>query len=282
MKYLVSHQGQQSGPITVEEIVGLVRARQLDLFDYIFDEQKQDWVLLMEPAEVAVHLKSNKPPRPQQTQSEAPKIETKTEAKPAAAAPEKSAPEKKTAEAQEASPHVISEWFVLKGEHRFGPFSYVDVVKMLQQKVVFPFDFIWHAGLQDWKRVATIEEFSPAYIRQLFDKTGKNSDAFAQRKFKRSKFNGRVILHDNLTLWRGEGFEISRGGVGVLMKNGLIVPGQQLHVHFTAFEDFPAFNAVCEVVSKKFVNDDSPIEYGLRFLSMSTDAQEEFYKKVSK
>jgi hypothetical protein len=276
MKYLVSHQGQQSGPFTVEEIVGQVRARQLDLFDYVFDEQKQDWVLLMEHADVAVHLKSNKPPRPPRSQFETPKAEAKTEVK---AAP---ATEKKTSQAPETSPHVISEWFVLKGEHRFGPFSYVDVVKMLQQKVVFPFDFIWHAGLQDWKRVATIEEFSPTYIRQLFEKTGKNSDAFAQRKFKRSKFNGRVILHDNLTLWRGEGFEISRGGVGVLMKNGLIVPGQQLHVHFNAFEDFPAFNAVCEVVSKKFVNDDSPIEYGLRFLSMSADAQEEFYKKVSK
>lgn len=281
MKYLVSHQGQQSGPFSVEEIVGQVRARQLDLFDYIFDEQKQDWVLLMEHAEVAVHLKSNKPPRPPASQFETPKVETKTESPKA----EMKAERKETAvseKAPEVSPHVITEWFVLKGEHRFGPFSYVDVVKMLQQKVVFPFDFIWHAGLQDWKRVATIEEFSPTYIRQLFEKSGKGSDAFAQRKFKRAKFNGRVILHDNLTLWRGEGFEISRGGVGVLMKNGLIVPGQQLHVHFNAFEDFPAFNAVCEVVSKKFVSDDSPIEYGLRFLSMSADAQEEFFKKVSK
>ena len=49
---------------------------------------------------------------------------------------------------QKTDAHVISEWFVLKGENRFGPFNYTDLVKMLQQKVVFPFDFIWHAGLQ--------------------------------------------------------------------------------------------------------------------------------------
>nr|HMN68306.1 PilZ domain-containing protein [Bdellovibrionales bacterium] len=83
------------------------------------------------------------------------------------------------------------------------------------------------------------------------------------------------------SLWKGQGFEISQGGVGITMKNALVVPGQQLFVHFNGFEDFPAFNAVCEVVSKKFVNSDAPVEYGLRFLSLSQDVQEEFYKKVA-
>lgn len=258
MKYKVSHQGQELGSFTVEEIVTQIRSKELELFDYVFDDAKNDWVLLMEHSEVASQLKSNKPPRP---------------------------PGAKAATGATVTPTTIGqdhiEWFVLKGEHRFGPFGFVEVVRMLQQKVVYPFDFIWHAGLSDWKRLAEISEFRPEYIRGLFEKGGKKTDVFQQRKHKRKKHAGRVIIHDNLTLWKGESFEISKGGVGVTMKNALVVPGQQVFVHFSGTEGWPSFNAVCEVVSKKFVEDNAPVEYGLRFLSMSQETQDEFNKKVA-
>jgi hypothetical protein len=272
MKYLVSHQGLSLGPLTVDEIVGKVRAKELELFDYVFDEGKEDWVLLMEFPLLAEKLKTSKPPRPPQVKPEAPapvKVElhlVKPDAK---------------ASVVKADAHTISEWFVLKGENRFGPFNYTDLVKMLQQKVVFPFDFIWHAGLPNWQRVAEIEDFQPATIRNLFAKSAKAKNVFSERKFKRKEFSGRVLIHDNLTLWKGEGFEISKGGVGISMSNSVVVPGQQVFVHFKKHEEYPAFNAVCEVVSKKFVNDDSPVQYGLRFLSLSQEVQEEFYKKVA-
>lgn len=263
MKYLVSHQGEQSGPFTIDEIVVQVRGKQLDLFDYIYDQQKDDWVLLTEFEALTAKLKNNKPGRP-------PQVGTGTTAQ--------------TEEAVEVrlniNAHTVTEWFVLKGENRFGPFDYKEVVRMLQDKVLFPFDFIWHAGMESWKRVAEIAEFSPETIRGLMKKT-ENKDSFVQRRFKRQKFNGRVIVHDNLQLWKGEGFEISRGGVGVTMTNAMVLPGQQLNVHFTSSDGWPAFNAVCEVVSKKFVNDNTPVEYGLRFLSMSQEVQEEIFKKVA-
>lgn len=281
MKYLISHQGQETGPLSLDEIVLKVRSKEIELFDYIFDEAKQDWVLLMEHPDLAQKLKSNKPPRPPQTTT-AVGVGTTTPA------PVKTTPVQAVTNADlpPALPgpdaHTISDWYVLKGENKFGPFSYTDVVKMLQQKVVFPFDFIWHGGLDGWKRVAEITDFTEENIRKLYSKTSsKKKDVFLERKFKRKKFDGRVIIHDNLTLWRGAGFEISKGGVGVTMNNSLVVPGQQVFVHFTGGGDFPAFNAVCEVVSKKFVNDDTPIQYGLRFLSLSQEVQDEFYKKVA-
>lgn len=265
MKYLISHQGQETGPFTLDEIVAKVRTKEIELFDYIFDEQKQDWVLLMEHSDLAQKLKSNKPPRPPQSTA-ATEVPT--------AIP--------TASPTSGDAHAITEWFVLKGENKFGPFSYTDIVKMLQQKIVFPFDYIWHGGLEGWKRVAEISDFTEENIRHLFTKAGmKKKDVFLERKHKRQKFNGRVIIHDNMTLWRGAGFEISKGGVGVTMNNALVVPGQQVFVHFTGEGDFPAFNAVCEVVSKKYVNDDTPIQYGLRFLSLSQEVQDQFYKKVA-
>ena len=111
--------------------------------------------------------------------------------------------------------------------------------------------------------------------------SGKTKDLFSERKFKRKPFTGPVIVHDNLTLWKGEGFEISRGGVGISMTNTVVVPGQNVHVHFKKHGEYPAFNAVCEVVSKKFVSDDSPVQYGLRFLSLTQEAQSELNKKVA-
>jgi len=265
MKYLVSHQNEQIGPFGLDEIVEKVRSKQLELFDYIYDQEKDDWVLLMEFAGLASKLKSNKPTaRPPQAgtgttpDATPPAVETRFN----------------------ITAHTITEWFVLKGENRFGPFTYKDVVKMLQQKVVFPFDFIWHAGMETWKRAAEIADFSEEKIRSAYSKT-ENKDAFMQRRFKRKKFAARVIIHDNLSLWKGHGTEISKGGVGVSMTNAMVLPGQQLTLHFHAQEGWPAFNAVCEVVSKKFVSDSSPVEYGLRFLSLSQEAQEELNKKVA-
>jgi len=273
MKYLVSHQGLAMGPLTVEEIVGKVRGKELELFDYVFDEAKEDWVLLMEFPELAEKLKSSKPPRPPQQKPETPPELVQTKAAKATRKPVPATPK--------VDAHTISEWFVLKGENRFGPFNYTDLVKMLQQKVVFPFDFIWHAGLSNWQRLAELEDFKPETIRELFAKSAKTKEVFTERKFRRKQFAGRVLIHDNLTLWKGEGFEISKGGVGVSMSNSVVVPGQHVFVHFKKFEQWPAFNAVCEVVSKKFVNDDSPVQYGLRFLSLSQEVQEEFFKKVA-
>lgn len=273
MKFLVSHQGEQSGPFTLDDIVSRVRAKELELFDYIFDQEKSDWVLLMEFAPLAAKLKDNKPGRPPvgTGTTKAEKTE-KAEAQEAAA---------ENVEVRlNVSAHAITEWFVLKGENRFGPFSFKDVVKMLQQKVVFPFDFVWHQGMEGWKRVAELADFSAESMRAALSKAD-NKDAFVQRRFKRKPYNGRVIIHDNLQLWKGQGTEISKGGVGVTMSNAMVLPGQQVNVHFNAQDGWPAFNAVCEVVSKKFVNDNTPVEYGLRFLSLSQEVQEELYKKVA-
>ncbi|NJL25213.1 MAG: DUF4339 domain-containing protein [Calothrix sp. SM1_5_4] len=292
---MVSHQGQEAGPFTLDEIVAKVRGKELDLFDYIFDESKQDWIMLMEHEAVSAKLKSAKPTRPPQPGK--PTANGKVGATGATGAisgsggtsgaggtkpsgkPQVLESLEEPVISTKVTAHSANEWFVLKGDNRFGPFNYTDLVRMLQQKVVYPFDFVWHSGMETWKRVAEIPDFENDKIRTLMSNAG--NDVFIQRRFKRKKFQGRVLVHDNTKLWKGYGFEISKGGVGITMHNALVVPGQQLTVHFTGHEDWPAFNAVCEVVSKTFVNDDTPVEYGLRFLSLSQEVQEEFYKKVA-
>lgn len=255
-KYSVNHQGQEFEPMSLNDIVERVRSRELDIFDYVYDQDKGEWVLMMELAELAERLKSQKPQRPP------------------VAIPPVVPPSTKSA-------HDVTDWYVLKAENQFGPFSFPEMIQMMQQKVIFPFDFVWHSTMADWQRVAELAEFQPEAIRDLIKNQNSKKSLFASRQFKRQPYCGRVILHDNLSIWKGEGFEISRGGVGVKMKNALVVPGQKLTLHFHKHEDWPAFNAVCEVVSKKFVAGDSPIEYGFKFLSLSQDAEERFYKRVA-
>lgn len=171
------------------------------------------------------------------------------------------------------SEHVISEWYVLKGEHRFGPFEYVDLVRMLQEKVIYGFDYAWHGGLNDWQRISEITDFQETAIRTLLTDRKVTRGIFIERKHPRLKHSGRLIVHDQNRWWRGQALEISAGGVGLIMENSMVVPGQQLYIHFKPFDKFPAFNANGEIVNKRYSQDvkatSAPIEYGIRFLSVS-------------
>lgn len=162
------------------------------------------------------------------------------------------------------------QWFVLKGESRFGPYGFEEMVRMLQDKSVFEFDFAWCAKMENWKRIAEIGDFSTENIRHF-------EHLFFKRAHKRKKFEGSILVHDNQQLWKGQGVEISDGGVGLIMNNAMILPGQTLFLHFKSLENMPSFNAVCEVVSKKFMGTvrarDASVKYGMKFKSISAQAQ---------
>lgn len=277
-QYFVNHEGHQMGPFSLDQIVTKVKSNELTVLDYLYDEQAGDWVLLMEYQELALKLKDHKPaapPRPAPTETQ--KVEGHQQnVTPITAAKHDDA----------ASAHMVAEWYVLKGENKFGPFAYTDMIRMLQQKVVFEFDFGWHAGMSTWKRVADIDAFSSHKIDQLRQTLMPEiEEVFFRRRHRRVSFGGTVLVHDNKTVWKGEGVEISAGGAGVVMENAMIVPGQSLYLHFKPCDGVPPFNAICEVVSKKYEDGvkerNAPIRYGLKFTSISENAQK-FLQEYSK
>ena len=166
-----------------------------------------------------------------------------------------------------------TEWFVLKGEERFGPFAYPDLVRMMQQKVVFGFDFAWHDGLSGWKRMSDIVEFQETSVRTFISDKKNVKGVITERKHERFIHTGRVIVHDQSTFWNAQAASISAGGVKITIANSMLVPGQPLHLHFKSHGKFPAFNASGEVASKKYLetikDPNAPIEYGVRFLNVS-------------
>lgn len=268
-KFYISQNGQQSGPWSVAEIVSKVGASELSPMDYLFDEDKNDWVALLEHPEVSANLSALKPKAPPKPKA-APSTNSEHDAVPQ---------ELKDKVAKAGQPeYMLFDWYVLKGENRFGPFSYPDVVRMLQEKVVYEFDFAWHSGLETWIRIAEIEAFHTKNIQKLQETLMPEiKQVFFRRRHRRAKFGGSIIIHDNKNVWKGHAVEVSAGGAGVVMDNSMLVPGQDIYLHFKPGDGVPPFNAVCEVVSKKYVDGvkdkNAPIMYGLRFKNISSNTQ---------
>src|SRR5690606_4287465 len=92
---------------------------------------------------------------------------------------------------QEPNPDAVAEWFVLKGENKYGPFSYPELINMLQQKLIFEFDFVWHSEMSNWQRVAELPSFKSEKVRALKETSMPEiSDVFFRRRHRRVAYNG--------------------------------------------------------------------------------------------
>lgn len=273
-KLYISQNNEQKGPYALKEILGLLESNELAPTDYVFDQSKDDWVLLMQFGPVTEALASAKPNiKPAEVKNEklveeADKLDDEKISK----------LEPKSSTKVAADDFMKFEWFILKGENKFGPFSYVDVIKMLQQGVVYEFDFVWYKGLDKWTRLAELKAFLPDHVRQLKDTLMPEiSEVFFRRRHRRAEFGGTILIHDNKKVWKGQAVEISAGGAGVVMENSTIIPGQNLYLHFKPGDGVPPFNAICEVVSKQYVENikdqAQAVRYGLKFKSISEEAR---------
>lgn len=282
-KYDVSVNGEVKQKLEISEVLHLMTERQLGPTDYIYNEEFGDWQMLIENQEVVQALKQIKIAQPEKPTFQkavvkaSEKITTGTITK---------------AEASELEPSnfaeltnnpMMSEWYVLKGENKFGPFSYIEVIKMLQEKVVFEFDFAWQKGMESWVRIAELREFCPEHIKKLQDSLMPEiKNVFFRRKHPRVHFKAEILIHDNNHVWKGKAVELSEGGAGLIMENALVIPGQKLYLHFKPYIEIPAFNAIAEVVSKKYVEgvkeQRAPICYGVKFTNLSGNTKEYLQK----
>ncbi len=250
-QYYVYINGQQEGPFSVKEVEHKLKAGEMAPSDFIYVEDKSDWISVVDFGPLTEHAKKASP-----------KI-----VKPAK--PEAANSEEVVGEA---------EWYTLKGENRYGPFAFADLIRMLQEKSLFEYEYVWRTGMATWQRVAEVEEFKADKIRSLKNSGEKGvSELFFRRRHKRAKFDGSIIIHNNKQVWKGQSIEISSGGAGLVIENSMIVPGQTLFLHFKPGEGVPPFNAVCEVVSKRFLkgikHKEQSINYGVKFTNIGDKAQ---------
>ncbi|WII72916.1 GYF domain-containing protein [Bdellovibrio sp. 22V] len=250
-QYYLSNNGTHIGPYTHETILKKIEAQENQWTDYVYDETVGEWLMLLEHPEFAAKLAQKPSARPGKMAAPVPSKQTLKD----------------------------KEWFILKEGNNYGPFCQLEIIQMLQEKALFEYDYIWHAKLPAWKRVAELEEFSSDKIRSMRDsKDADVAEIFFRRRHARASYGASLIVHNNKTVFRGQALEISAGGAGVLIDTPNLQPGQSLFLHFQPGDGVPPFNAVCQIVSKQFVKDaktdTEPVKYGVKFTTLSQSVRE--------
>jgi hypothetical protein len=307
-KYFVNNGGQNLGPYEMDAIISMVDKAELKATDHVYVEEKSDWVMICQHPEFLARFEKEKPkgklgipgamavpPQPSG------KGEVDTMQPAARGLVNEVIKHVDLTHDSDFEVHTIThtntqtqtkkniavptgtgeqEWYVLKGKDRFGPFSYLDLVHMLQEKSLFEYDYVWRQGMATWARIAESTEFTPDRIRELVAKgDSKVTQVFFRRRHDRWKYECPLIVHDNTRIWKGRTQELSEGGAGVIMENAMLVPGQNIYIHFKPGSQSKPFNVLCEVVSKKYIQGvrvpDAPIVYGLKFINIHKQDRDE-------
>lgn len=269
VEFFVAKGEDNIGPLTIEQIAERIAKSEFAVTDFVYDDSRADWIPLMECEALKAHLRRAKPKAPPPGKSaQVVAVSAPAPAPVAVAAP---------APAPAPAPRADA-WYVQKATERHGPFTYYELVRCLQEKTVYDFDFVWKDGMDSWVRIAEHEMFRPEHIRQLASQIqSTDQQVFLKRQHARLKFESEVIVHDDREVWMGQSYEASVGGSGVVIENSTLNPGQMIRLHFAPCDGLPAFNALGEVVGKQFTKEirgaKSPVKYSVRFLKLDGSAE---------
>jgi len=264
-KFYLTQNGKPVGPWSLHEILSNLKGQNISWTDYLYDESRKDWVLLMDHPILVPHFRE---------MAHAPTTSSVPKQNP------------KSGRHAEVQLSREKEWYALRGDNKYGPFSHLELLKMLQEKQIFEYDYIWNVRLSNWKRLAECEEFKPDKVKALQESGHPElSEVFFRRRHARANYGASLVVHNNRQVWRGESMEISSGGCGLMIENGQLEPGQNLFLHFKAGDGVPPFNAICEIVSKQPPKNGQPwCRYGVKFTSISRQVQlaiKEFTQKAA-
>lgn len=253
-RFYLARKGLQVGPYTVNEVLEKLHSSEHVWNDYIYEESREDWMLILEHPLFA--SKYNEGWARQNITEVA------------------------------AHPFHDKKWLVLKDDKKFGPFTYLEIVQMLQERTIVEQDTIATIAHQSFRKVKEFEEFSSLKVKQLLSQGDRHvKEVFNRRRFPRAAYDGTLIVHDNKTVFLGQSFQISAGGAGLLIPSQALEPGQTLLLHFHPTATVPAFNAVAAVISKFNTEHEDPQtqphRYGVKFTSLSQTIKDQIYSFTS-
>ena len=242
--FYISRQGRQEGPHSLELIEDKLKTDYLTPNDYIYDSKTNEWLLIS---------------RFKLTQEICQKLVKKNG----------------LSQSLEMIP-INNNWYLLKGENQSGPYPYIEIVQMLEDKKVFEYDYVWSPAMTSWERISECESFETEKLKPFLKNQNSKCPVQFRRKEARVEIGVSLVIHNNKKLINGNSFELSATGASIGISGNEFSLGELLVVHFRPSKLVPAFNVHCEVISHTKILSENSIEkyrIGVRFLKINNDAK---------
>lgn len=178
-----------------------------------------------------------------------------------------------------------SKWYILRGENKFGPFEYGAMLAMIQKGELFDYNYIWSQGMENWIMLGDVDAFSKDRLALLIQTKDPISHAFLQRAADRADVKIPILAHNDQHFFDGDCISISENGALVLLNNPLLLPGQNVYLHFKSTEFIEkSFNVLAQIVRKNFsrqrLNVKSGLNYAVRFVQVPELGQNEIQSLI--
>lgn len=160
-------------------------------------------------------------------------------------------------------------WFLFRDNTKFGPYRYLELVRLLQTNACGPDDFIWKPGFDDWTRLRQVQEFEEPVLHKLVHLRNFGTEkVFIQRRFPRIPYESEVILHDEKRVVFGAARSLSEGGAFLEVAKTTHQKGDRIKIHFTPGKVAVPFNCIAEVTQ---VSKGPPTGYNVKFIYLEED-----------
>jgi len=247
-QYFVTQYGKTVGPWSLERIQTELKQGNLHFNDYIFHPDAQEWQVILISSLIPDSHKC---------------------------LGSKFTPNLKRADPVSNQKWDDLEWFIFKDNQQQGPYTYLEVLRLLQAKRLFDYDYVWAASLPTWSKVFEIPAFSFDQVKNLSQKNEPEiQSVFFRRQFPRIRFEVPVFVHNSRKLWRAKTDELSAGGCSLTLSATELEPGDKIIVHIPQqpSSQLPGFNALCTLVSKKAIGSNQH-KLGVKFEALNQDIQ---------
>jgi hypothetical protein len=179
----------------------------------------------------------------------------------------------------------LSQWYILRGDMKYGPYDYSVMIVMLQKGEVQDYNYVWAPHLSNWTLLGELPDFARDRLAGLIHNRDQMKHSFIIREFARKDVRVPVYGHNEHHFFDGESLSLSENGALILLNTPLLVPGQDVVLHFRNDENKDlSFNSVAQVVRKNFtkqrINVKSGLHYAVRFLQVSERGTQHIKKLI--
>lgn len=172
----------------------------------------------------------------------------------------------------------MKQWHILQGESQLGPYSYQEMIEMMQRGELFDYHYIWTQGMEAWSMLAEVPDFSRDRLALLIQTQGTGAESFYKRESQRLAVQIPVFAHNHEGFFQGYCTNLSIGGALVNLNSPFILPSQELVIHFCTSKDCPESFKVTALVVRKHVNKQvlhikTGLQYAVRFIKKQNIAE---------